>query len=33
MGLKKIKNILIILITALLLSAVSLAIIGNVGKK
>ena len=33
MGLRKIKNILIILITALLLSAVSLAIIGNVGKK
>ena len=33
MGLRKIKNILIILITALLLSAVSLAIIGNIGKK
>ena len=33
MGLRKIKNTLIILITALLLSAVSLAIIGNVGKK
>ena len=32
MGLRKIKNILIILITALLLSAVSLAIIGNINK-
>ena len=33
MGLKKIKNILIILIAALLLSTVSLAIIGNVGER
>ena len=33
MGLRKIKNILIILIAALLLSAVSLAIIGNIGKR
>ena len=33
MGLRKIKNILIILVAALLLSAVSLVIIGNVGNE